>query len=110
VKTTAACEGQASTVVTVAEAGREKGPAANVVSGIVPSAERIALVDGKATVKFMVNGQAAESECGLRVEYGDQRLAGRPDHRRKAGSTLPKEFEHTFTRPAGSRLPRAASL
>ena len=101
VKTAAGCEGQASTVVTVVEAGRERGrgPAGDVISGIVPAADRVALVDGKATVKFMVNGQSNEGECGLWVEYGDQSPPDTHIVGKKAGSTLPKGFEHTFTRP-----------
>jgi hypothetical protein len=57
------------------------------------------LVDGKASVRFLVDGQINDdSDCGLWIEYGDQ---GSPDTRvvgRKEGM-LPREFEHTFGAP-----------
>ena len=63
---------------------------ADVITGIVPSAERVALADGKATVKFMVNGKSTEGECGLWIEYGDQSAPQAVIVGRKTGSTLPK--------------------
>jgi hypothetical protein len=72
---------------------------ADLITRITPEADRVAMVDGKATVKFMIHGRNTEGDCGIWVEYGDQ---GSPDTRvigRRVGSTLPKEFEHTFSRP-----------
>ena len=72
--------------------------AANTVTRIVPEADRVVLVDGKATVRFMVSGQVADDgDCGIWIDYGDQ---GSPDTRiigRNAGM-FPREFEHTFAR------------
>ena len=70
---------------------------ANTITRIMPGADRIALVDGKATVKFMVSGQSTEGDCGIWVDYGDQ---GSPDTRiigRRDGM-FPREFVHTFAR------------
>jgi len=71
---------------------------ANTITRITPEADRIAFVDGKATVKFMVSGPSSEGDCGIWVDYGDQ---GSPDTRiigRREGM-LPREFVHTFSRP-----------
>ncbi len=73
--------------------------AVNTVTRIVPEADRVVLVDGRATVRFMVSGQVADDgDCGIWIDYGDQ---GSPDTRvigRSAGM-FPREFEHTFARP-----------
>ena len=71
---------------------------ADTITGIAPQADRIALVNGKATMKFMVSGQSTEGDCGIWIDYGDQdspdtRIIGRRD------GELPREFEHTFSRP-----------
>ena len=71
---------------------------ADTITRITPEADRVALVDGKATVKFMVSGHSTEGDCGIWVDYGDQ---GSPDTRiigRREG-VLPREFMHTFSRP-----------
>ena len=71
---------------------------ADTITRITPEADRIALVNGQATVKFMVSGQSTEGDCGIWVDYGDQ---GSPDTRiigRRDGM-LPREFVHTFNRP-----------
>lgn len=70
---------------------------ANTINRITPEADRVALSDGKATVRFMVSGQGSEDNCGIWIDYGDQ---GSPDTRivgRKDGM-LPREFVHTFNR------------
>jgi hypothetical protein len=70
---------------------------ANTIQQITPHADRVALSDGKAAVKFRVSGQGSETDCGISIEYGDQ---GSPDTRivgRRDGM-LPREFDHTFTR------------
>lgn len=71
---------------------------ADVITRITPEADRVALVDGKATVRFTVSGRNTDGDCGLWLDYGDQ---GSPDTRivgsRDGG--LPREFMHTFTRP-----------
>jgi hypothetical protein len=71
---------------------------ADLITRITPEADRVALVDGKATVRFTVSGRNTEGDCGLWVEYGDQ---GSPDTRILGGrdGPLPREFMHTFTRP-----------
>lgn len=72
--------------------------AANSITAIQPEANRVGLVDGKATVRFMVSGQGNEDgDCGIWVNYGDQdspdtRIIGRKDGR------FPREFVHTFSR------------
>ena len=71
---------------------------ASNITRITPEADRVALVDGQATVRFMVSGQNTEGDCGIWVDYGDQ---GSPDTRiigRRDG-VLPREFVHTFGRP-----------
>lgn len=72
--------------------------AANTISAIVPEADRVVLTGGKAIVKFMVSGQIDDgSECGIRVNYGDQ---DSPDTRiigRREGA-FPREFIHTFSK------------
>jgi len=71
---------------------------ADVITRITPEADRVALVDGKATVRFTVSGRNTEGDCGLWVDYGDQ---GSPDTRilgNREGA-LPREFTHTFSRP-----------
>jgi len=71
---------------------------ADTITRITPEADRVALVDGKVTVKFTVSGQSSEGDCGIWVDYGDQ---GSPDTRiigRREGM-LPREFMHTFGRP-----------
>lgn len=70
---------------------------ADTINRITPEAERVALSDGRVTVKFMVSGQSTEGDCGIWVDYGDQgspdtRIVGRRDGR------LPREFVHTFNR------------
>ena len=73
--------------------------AGDTVTTITPEAGRVALTNGKATVRFTVSGQGQEqTDCGLWIEYGDQ---GSPDTRivgRKEG-VLPREFAHTFSAP-----------
>jgi len=73
--------------------------AANSITAITPEANRVALVDGKATVRFMLSGQGNEqSDCGVWVSYGDN---DSPDTRvigRQEGA-FPREFVHTFSRP-----------
>lgn len=72
--------------------------AANTITHIAPHADRVALVEGKATVRFMVSGQVTESgDCGIWVNYGDQdspdtRIIGRNE------GMFPREFVHTFAR------------
>ena len=72
--------------------------AANTITRITPGADRVALVDGKATVRFMVSGRDNEDgDCGIWVNYGDQdspdtRIIGRKD------GMFPREFVHTFAR------------
>jgi hypothetical protein len=72
--------------------------AANTISTITPAANRVVLVDGKATIKFMVTGQGNEDgDCGIWVNYGDNdspdtRIIGRHD------GMFPREFSHTFNR------------
>ena len=71
---------------------------ADTITRITPDAERIALVNGQATVKFMVSGQNTEGDCGIWIDYGDK---GSPDTRvigRRDGE-LPREFVHTFGQP-----------
>lgn len=71
---------------------------ADTITRITPEADRIALVNGQATVKFVVSGQSTEGDCGIWIDYGDQ---GSPDTRiigRRDGE-LPREFVHTFNRP-----------
>jgi len=71
---------------------------ADTITRITPEAERVALVNGQATVKFVVSGQNTEGDCGIWVDYGDQ---GSPDTRiiGKRDGELPREFTHTFGRP-----------
>lgn len=72
--------------------------AANTINRIAPNADRVVLVDGKATVRFLVSGQITEAgDCGIWVNYGDQdspdtRIIGRSE------GMFPREFVHTFTR------------
>lgn len=72
--------------------------AANTITAITPAANRVALVDGKATVRFMLSGQGNEqSDCGVWVNYGDNdspdtRVIGRQE------GMFPREFVHTFVR------------
>ena len=72
--------------------------AANTITAIVPGANRVALVDGKAAVKFMVSGQGNDDgDCGIWINYGDQdspdtRIIGRRD------GMFPREFEHVFSK------------
>ena len=71
---------------------------ADTITRITPDVDRIALVNGQATMKFVVSGQSTEGDCGIWVDYGDQ---GSPDTRivgRRDGE-LPREFVHTFNRP-----------
>ena len=71
---------------------------ADSITRITPQADRIVLVNGQATMNFMVSGQSTEGDCGIWVDYGDQ---GSPDTRiigRRDGE-LPREFVHTFNRP-----------
>lgn len=70
--------------------------AANTITRIAPGADRVVLVDGKATVRFMVSGQVTEDgDCGIWVSYGDQ---GSPDTRTigRRDGMFPREFVHTF--------------
>ena len=70
---------------------------ADTINRITPETDRVALSDGRATVKFMVSGQSSEDNCGIWIDYGDQ---GSPDTRivgRRDGM-LPREFVHTFSR------------
>jgi hypothetical protein len=73
--------------------------AVNTITTITPSSDRVVLVDGKATVRFMVAGQGnEESDCGIWVTYGDN---DSPDTRvigRREGM-FPREFVHTFAAP-----------
>lgn len=72
--------------------------AANTINKIAPHADRVALVEGKAAVRFMVSGQVTEDgDCGISVNYGDQdspdtRIIGRNE------GAFPREFMHTFAR------------
>lgn len=70
---------------------------ADTINRITPEADRVALSDGRATVKFMVSGQGSEGDCGIWIDYGDQ---GSPDTRivGKREGRLPREFVHTFSR------------
>lgn len=72
---------------------------ANTVTTITPSASRVMLNNGQATVRFTVSGQGNEAtDCGLWIEYGDN---GSPDTRivgRDEG-LLPRTFDHTFSVP-----------
>ena len=71
---------------------------ADTIATITPDANRVALVNGKATIKFLVSGQGNgndEGDCGMWIEYNDK---GSPDTRiigRNEGY-LPREFEHSF--------------
>jgi hypothetical protein len=71
---------------------------ADLITRITPEAERVALVDGKATVRFTVSGRNTEGDCGIWIDYGDQ---GSPDTRivGNRDGVLPRQFEHTFGRP-----------
>lgn len=73
--------------------------AANTITRIAPGADQVALVDGKATVRFMLSGDVTErGDCGVWVDYGDR---DSPDTRvigRNQGM-FPREFVHTFTQP-----------
>lgn len=71
---------------------------ADIIIRIAPEADRVALVDGKATVRFTVHGRNTEGDCGIWIDYGDQ---GSPDTRIIGGrdGALPREFAHTFSRP-----------
>lgn len=69
---------------------------AATITTITPHADRVVLVDGKATVRFTVSGQTNEdTDCGMWIEYGDK---GSPDTRIIGRSTghLPREFDHSF--------------
>ena len=72
---------------------------ADTIATITPDANRVALVNGKATIKFMVSGQGDDqTDCGMWIEYGDN---GSPDTRiigRQEG-VLPREFAHNFVTP-----------
>jgi hypothetical protein len=71
---------------------------ADTITAITPHASTVMLVNGKATVNFMVSGQGnEETDCGMWIEYSDD---GSPDTRvigRRDGY-LPREFEHSFAR------------
>lgn len=72
--------------------------AANTITRIAPGADRVVLVDGKATIRFMLSGEATESgDCGVWVSYGDQ---DSPDTRviGRSQGMFPREFVHTFTK------------
>lgn len=71
---------------------------ADTITRIAPEADRVALVNGQATVRFMVSGQSTGGDCGVWVDYGDQ---GSPDTRiiSRRDGMLPREFTHTFGRP-----------
>lgn len=75
--------------------------AAGQITGIQASASTAVLQDGKATIRFTVNGNADDSDnCGIYVQYGD---GDSPDTRiinQKEG-LFPRTFEHTFTKPGG---------
>jgi len=71
---------------------------ADTITRITPDAEHVTLVNGQATLKFVVSGQNTAGDCGIWVDYGDN---GSPDTRiigRREGE-LPREFVHTFGRP-----------
>jgi hypothetical protein len=71
----------------------------NRISAITPGASSAVLVDGKATMRFVVSGQGgATNDCGIWVTYGDK---DSPDTRviGKGDGLLPREFTHTFTQP-----------
>lgn len=78
--------------------------AANNITTVAPDATRVALVDGKATVRFTISGQGNDAgECGIYVNYGDQsapemRGIGRQDGMFKG------EFVHTFVRPGQYKI------
>jgi len=71
---------------------------ANTVTTITPRSNQVMLVNGKATVTFVVSGQGNEdSDCGIWIDYGDgdspdTRVVGRRD------GVFPREFSHTFNR------------
>jgi hypothetical protein len=72
--------------------------AAGTISAITPATNRVVLVDGKATIRFMVSGQGNEgNDCGIWVNYGDNenpdtRIIGRSE------GNFPREFSHSFNR------------
>ena len=69
---------------------------ADTITAITPEANRVVLVNGKATARFTVTGEGNEaSDCGMWIEYGDN---GSPDTRIIGRDTgfLPREFDHTF--------------
>jgi hypothetical protein len=72
---------------------------ANTITTIAPSASRVMLNNGQATVRFTVSGQGDDAaDCGMWIEYGDN---GSPDTRviGKDEGLLPRAFDHTFTAP-----------
>ena len=87
-----------SSLITITAFALAFAPAAwaDTITTITPDANRVVLVNGKATVRFMVSGQDKEEvDCGMWIEYGDN---GSPDTRivgRREGF-LPREFPHTF--------------
>ncbi len=90
-----------SSLVTITAFALAFAPAAwaDTITTITPDANRVVLVNGKATVNFLVSGQSNEAtDCGMWIEYGDN---GSPDTRiigRDSGF-LPREFTHTFAAP-----------
>jgi len=72
---------------------------ANTITTVTPSASRVMLNNGQATVRFTVSGQGNEAtDCGMWVDYGDN---GSPDTRiiGKDEGLLPRAFDHTFAAP-----------
>lgn len=69
---------------------------ADTITTITPHASTVMLVNGTASVNFMVSGQGnEETDCGMWIEYADNdspdtRIIGRRD------GYLPREFTHSF--------------
>ena len=79
--------------------GVQAAQAQAVIKSITAYRTQAELVDGKAAIKFAVDGEAAaDSNCGLIIEYSG---IDTPDNRKVNGKDglWPIVVEHVFTRP-----------
>jgi len=79
--------------------GIQAAHAQATIKSISADQTRVMLVDGKATIRFTVNGEAPEhSNCGIIIDYSG---VDTPDNRKinNSDGLLPKVVEHVFVRP-----------
>lgn len=79
--------------------GAQVAQAQATIKSITADRSQVMLVQGKATMRFTVDGDAPEdSNCGLIIDYSGIDTA---DNRKinKSDGLLPKMVEHVFTRP-----------